>query len=186
MMPLSLADGKTKVAVLSARPSDPKAPTVEELNAGIDASCRILSSDYAVGPQASETVDEKPLCTEGNVQALGPSNYSAEFTVFRYFNEETGAPEEAGDGDGAEIGDALYQAVKTKGARLFLVERETSRKSTDPWAEGDEVNTFEVLIDNPQKPGDQGGYIKRHIVGLVQDAWLDGAVAAESGGGSGE
>jgi hypothetical protein len=177
-MPLSLADGKTKLAVLSTKPADPNAPTLEELNAGIDASCRILSSDYSVGPQASETVDEKPLCVEGNVQALGPSNYSAEFTVFRYFDELTGAPE---DSDGAEIGDALYQAVKTKGARLYLVERETSRKSTDDWAEGDEVNVYEVLIDNPQKPGDSGGYIKRHIVGLVQDAWLDGEVGGTSG-----
>lgn len=178
-MPLSLADGKTKLAVLSAKPADTSAPTVAELEAGIDASCRILSSDYSVGPQASETVDEKPLCVEGNVQALGPSNYSAEFTVFRYFDEVTGAPE---DEDGAEIGDALYQAVKTKGARLWLVERETSRKSTDAWAVEDEVSVYEILIDNPQKPGDAGGYIKRHIVGLVQDAWLDGEVGPVSGG----
>lgn len=179
-MPLSLADGKTKLAVLSTKPANPNAPTVAELEAGIDASCRILSSDYAVGPQASETVDEKPLCVEGNVQALGPSNYSAEFTVFRYF-DETGAPETSGvEG---EIGDALYQAVKSKGARLWLVERETSRKSTDAWAADDEVAVYEVLLDNPQKPGDSGGYIKRHVVGLVQDAWLDGKVA---GAGSGE
>lgn len=179
-MPLSLADGKTKLAVLSTKPADPNAPTVDELEAGIDASCRILSSDYAVGPQASETVDEKPLCVEGNVQALGPSNYSAEFTVFRYF-DENGAPEEAGSGEGGEIGDALYQAVKSKGARLWLVERETSRKSTEDWETGDEVNVYEVLLDNPQKPGDQGGYIKRHVVGLVQDAWLDGEVGGTSG-----
>ena len=179
-MPLSLADGKTKLAVLSTKPANPNAPTVAELEAGIDASCRILSSDYAVGPQASETVDEKPLCVEGNVQALGPSNYSAEFTVFRYFAED-GSPEEAGTGEGAEIGDALYQAVKTKGARLYLVERETSKKSTDAWEAGDEVAVYEVLLDNPQKPGDSGGYIKRHVVALVQDAWLDGEVGGTSG-----
>lgn len=178
-MPLSLADGKTKLAVLSAKPADTSAPTVAELEAGIDASCRILSSDYSVGPQASETVDEKPLCVEGNVQALGPSNYSAEFTVFRYF-DETGAPEV--DGVEGEIGDALYQAVKSKGSRLWLVERETSRKSTDAWAVEDEVSVYEILIDNPQKPGDQGGYIKKHIVGLVQDAWLDGEVGPVVGG----
>lgn len=178
-MPLSLADGKTKLAVLSAKPADTSAPTVAELEAGIDASCRILSSDYSVGPQASETVDEKPLCVEGNVQALGPSNYSAEFTVFRYF-DASGAPETSGvEG---EIGDALYQAVKSKGSRLWLVERETSRKSTDAWAADDEVSVYEILIDNPQKPGDQGGYIKKHIVGLVQDAWLDGEVGPVSGG----
>lgn len=177
-MPTSLAKGKTKVAILSAKPADPKAPTLTELNAGIDAACRIVSGGYNVGPQASETVDESPLCVELNVQALGASNYTAEFDIFRYFDEETGAPETADSGDGGDIGDALYQALKTKGTRFWLAERETGKKSTDEWAADDEVNVYEIVVDNPQKPGDQGGYIKRHIVGLVQDAWLDGKVAA--------
>lgn len=173
-MPTALADGKIKIAVLSTKPADPTVPTVTELEAGIEASCRILSSDYAVGPQASETVDEKPVCVEGNVQVPGASNYSAEFSVFRYFDPETGAPEESGVD--AEIGDDLYQAVKTKGARLWLVERETSKKSREAWAADDEVSTYEVILDNPQKPGDQGGFIKRKITAMVQDAWLDGKV----------
>ena len=33
-MPLSLADGKTKLAVLSTKPANPNAPTVAELEAG--------------------------------------------------------------------------------------------------------------------------------------------------------
>jgi hypothetical protein len=180
-MPLSLADGKVKVAVLSTRPANPSAPTVAELDAGIQASCRIASQDWNVGPAASETVDEKPLCREGNVQALGPSNFTAEFTVFRYFTEE-GQPETGEDDTEEGIGDALYQAVKTKGARLYIYERETSRKSLADWAADDEVSGYEILLDNPQKPGDQGGYIKRRVVGLVQDAWLDAKVAAGTGG----
>lgn len=178
-MPTSLADGKTKLAILSVKPADPKAPTVTELNAGIEASCRILSNDYNVGPTASETIDEKALCTEGNVQVPGPSNYTAEFSAWRYFEEATGQAEETTE---SEIGDAVYQATKTKGARLWLVERETSKKSTDAWAAGDEVSVYEVLTDNPQKPGDSGGYIKRRVVTLVQDAWLDGTVGAAGAG----
>ena len=33
----SLADGRTKLAILSTAPADPSAPTVTELTAGIDA-----------------------------------------------------------------------------------------------------------------------------------------------------
>lgn len=186
-MPTSLADGKTKLAILATKPADPKAPTITELEAGIEASCRILSNDYNVGPTSSETIDEKPLCVEGNVQVPGPSNYTAEFSAFRYFDELTGKAEEggAGTGDEAEIGDAVFQAVKQKGTRLWLVERETSLESTKPWTEGDEVSVYEVLTDNPQKPGDSGGYIKRRIVTLVQDAWLNGEVAGSGGSGEG-
>lgn len=174
-MPTSLADGRTKVAILSVKPADPYAPTVAELEAGIDASCRILSSDYNVGATDSETVDEKPLCVEGNAIALGASNANIEFTPFRYF-DETGKAE-ATDGD--EIGDAVFQATKTKGTRLWLYQRETSKKSTEAWAEGDEVDGFEFLTDNPQQM-DRTGYIKRKIRGAFQDLWLNGEVAASA------
>lgn len=171
-MPKSLADGRTRVAILSVKPKDPLKPTVEELNAGIDASCRILSSDYNVGATASETLDEKPLCVEGNAQALGASNAQIEFSAFRYFDEKGKA--ETGGQD--EIGDKLYQAVKVKGTRLWLYQRETSKKSTEAWAAGDEVDGFEFETDNPQST-DRTGYIKRRIVGIFQDMWLNGEVA---------
>lgn len=167
-MPKSLADGKIKLAVLSTKPANPAAPTVAELTAGIDASSRVLSSDYTLGAVDSDKVAEKPLSQEGNSNAMGPSNYQAAVTPFRYF-----------DGAGAsEAGeDAVYQALKTKGARLWLVERQTSKKATDAWAAGDEVSVFEVITDNPQKPSDMGGYIKRRVPMEVQDAWLGGTVA---------
>ncbi len=62
----SLADGKTKVTILPTRPADPKAITLTELEAGIEASCAILTSDYNVGAATSESVDEKALCQTGN------------------------------------------------------------------------------------------------------------------------
>src|SRR4051794_7190123 len=105
-MPKSLADGHTRVAILSVKPAIPSAPTVAELEAGIDASCRINSADYNVTATASETVDEKELCVEGNAIAFGPSNATVEFTPFRYF-ESDGTPEEQ---IAEEIGDAVFQA----------------------------------------------------------------------------
>lgn len=179
-MPKSLADGRTKVAILSQKPADPLAPTITELKAGIDASCRLNASDFNVGPTDSETIDEKELCVEGNATALGPSNATIEFTPFRYFNLETGKAEE---NSGDEIGDAVFQATKRKGSRLWMVIRETSKKSTDDWAEGDEVDTYEFITDNPQNV-DRTGYIKRKIMGAFQEMWLGGEVASAVGGGS--
>lgn len=177
-MARSLADAKRKVVILTTRPEDPEAPTLTELDAGIEASCRIIAGGYNVGAQASETVDEKALCEEGNVQAWGPSNYVAEFSIFRYFDEETGLPE-TGEADTEEgIGDSLFQMLKTKGTLFWLYEREIGRKALDPFAAGEPVEGFEIESDNPTKPDDQGGYIKRSITGNVKRAWLDATVAA--------
>ena len=181
-MARSLADAKRKVVILTTRPADPEAPTLTELEDGIEASCRIIAGGYNVGPQASETVDEKALCEEGNVQAWGPSNYVAEFSIFRYFDEETGLPEE-GEADTEEgIGDSLFQMLKTKGTLFWLYEREIGRKALDPFAAGEPVEGYEIETDNPTKPDDQGGYIKRSITGNVKRAWLDAEVTAAAGG----
>lgn len=182
-MPRSLADAKKRIAILTTKPADPEKPTVEELDGGLNASCRIVASTYAVGPQASETVDEKAVCEEGNVQALSTSNYSAEFDVFRYFDEETGLPETGTSGSEENIGDQLFQMLKTKGTVVWLYEREVGLKSDVPFASGQPVEGYELLIDNPQKPQDQGGFLKRHIVGLPQKAWIDAEVTGTSGGG---
>lgn len=173
-MPKSLADGRTRVALLTQKPADPYAPTLTELNAGIDASCRLVASDYNVGPAASETVDEKELCVEGNAVAFGPSNATIEFSPFRYFDETGKAETGTAEGD---IGDAVFQATKNKGTRLWIYQRETSKKSTDPWAAGDEVDGYEFLTDNPQHL-ERSGYIKRRIVGAYQDMFINGEVAA--------
>ena len=180
-MPKSLADGRTKVAILSQKPADPMAPTLAELNAGIDASCRLNAADFNVGPTDSETIDEKELCVEGNATALGPSNATIEFTPFRYFDLASGKAE-ASSGD--DIGDAVFQATKNKGSRLWMVIRETSKKSTEDWAPGDEVNTFEFITDNPQNV-DRTGYIKRKVMGAYQDMWLNGEVAGGTTVGGG-
>lgn len=172
-MPKSLADGRTKVAILNVKPADPYAPTLAELEAGIDASCRLVASDYNVTPASSETIDEKELCVEGNAVAFGPSNATIEFSPFRYF-DDLGAAEPT---EAEEIGDAVFQATKTKGTRLWIYQRETSKKSTDAWESGDEVDGYEFLTDNPQHL-ERTGYIKRRIVGAYQDMFLNGEVAS--------
>ena len=177
-MPKTLADGKTRVAILATKPADPYAPTVAELDAGIDASCRINSADYNVTPTSSETVEEKELCVEGNAVAFGPSNATIEFTPFRYFGADGAAEPTEED----EIGDAVFQATKVKGTRLWIYQRETAKKAVDAWEAGDEVDGFEFITDNPQQV-DRTGHVKRKVTGAYQDMWVNGEVA---GAGSGE
>lgn len=178
-MPRSLAEGKTKVVLLADIPADPKVPTITELEAGVDASCAIVASTFNLGPQASQTVDEKALCEEGNVQAFGSSEYACEFDAFRYFLEtsEGGLPDETGGVSQGEIGDAVFQMLKTKGTISYIYMREINKKATEDFAEDEPLWGFKVAVDNPQRPTETTGYIKRHIVGLVQKAWLDAVVA---------
>lgn len=167
-MPKSLADGRVKVVALSTKPANTYAPTLAELTAGIDISCRILSSDYALGPTTSDRIAEKELCKEGNANAIGASNYAGSVTPFRYFDETTNQAHKTED--------EVYQLLKEKGTTLYFYERQTSKKSTADFAAGDEVDGYEVVTDNPQKPSDMGGYIKRVVPLEVQDAWTNGVV----------
>lgn len=151
----SLADGHTKVAILTAAPSNPSAPTVAELNAGIDATSRILAADWTFGATDSDKVQEKSLADINNVNALGASNFQAGMTIFRYFDTVTGAPDPTGD--------ALWTATKSKGATLYVYERQTGKLATAAWASADIIFGMQTLTDEPQKPGDTGGYIKRRV-----------------------
>lgn len=174
-MPRSLADGHKKVAVLTAEPEDPENPTVAELNAGIGgaagAGCRILLSDWTFGPADSDSFNERAVCEDGNADAYGASNYTAGMTVFRYFDESDGTPDPTED--------ALFEAAKSKGTRLWIYERETGQPEDEAWGAGDEFwFGAEVLADNPQRPGESGGYIKRRVPLKVQKGYVNGSVAA--------
>lgn len=166
----SLADGHIKLAILSTAPADPEAPTVAELTAGIDASCRIAKTPYTLGPTTSETVNDPELCTDVNATVYGASNYEGQIAPFRYFDDTTKQVDVTGD--------EVYQALKTKGTEVWLVERESLKKSTEAWEAGDEVNVYRVLLDNPKRNTDRTGYIKNIIDLAVQEGHLDVKVVA--------
>lgn len=166
----SLADGHTKLAILATAPVDPKAPKLTELTSALDASCRIAKTPYSLGPTASETVSDPELCRDVNATVFGASNFEGEISPFRYYDPVTGQVDVTGD--------AVFQALKTKGIEVWLVERENGKKSTEPFAVGDEVCVYRVLLDNPKKPSDKTGYIKRHVTLAVQEGHLDVKVTA--------
>jgi hypothetical protein len=158
-MPLTLADGRKRVTVLTTKPANLTAITVAELAAGIYASPRINKPDYRLSPAASDTVADQPLEQEGNATTFGNSNYEGTVTVLRFL-DNNGKPVLAED--------ILWDAMKTKGTRLWFVERE-GPKATAADATGDLYEVFEVITDTPQKPSDMAGYIKRVVPLGVQD-----------------
>lgn len=166
-MPKTLADARTRLTILTTEPADPRSITIAELTAGIDASCNVLKSDYRLSPTGSDTVPDTELCSEGNAVTYGASNYEGTLTPFWFLDQE-------GKSDATE--DVVYQALKIKGTTLWLVEREGPRYD-EPWAAGDAYEAYKVTTDNPQKPSDRGGYIKRTVPLGVQRAVLDGVVA---------
>lgn len=155
-MPKSLADGHSKIAILTTKPANIFAPTAAELAAGINAACRILASDWAFSAASSDKVNEKAKCDVNNVNALGASNFQTMMTIFRYFNAGTGLPD--------AIEDALFTACKAKGTTLWIYERENGLLETAAWASGQDIQLGgEVLTDEVQNPTNAGGYIKRRI-----------------------
>ena len=152
----TLADGHIKLAVLTTAPANLQAPTVAELNAGIDASSKVLISDFTFSPTDSDKVAERALTDINNVNAIAASNFQAGLTIWRYFNASTGVADPTDD--------ALWTAVKTKGSTLYLYARRTGKLATAAWASGDEIYLGgSVLTDNPQLPSDLGGFIKARI-----------------------
>lgn len=168
-MPKALADGRILLTALTTPPANINAITVAELEAGKKISCRILKSDYALGPTASATVSETELCKLGEGQAFGLASYEGSLTVFRYLDEA---------GKAVAEDDFAWDLLKEKGTELVLVEREGPVESK-AWESGDEYSAYEVTTDNPQPPSDRtSGYIKRVIPLAVANAALNKAVAA--------
>lgn len=171
-MPRSLADGRTKFTILTTKPADPEAPTVTELEAGIDASCNVLASDFTFGAAASDKVNESALCTTDNANTPTRGNNQSAFTLFRYFDPETGAADVSGD-------DAAFQALKYKGTTFWAYARRTTKLSGEAWAADDEIfHGAEIVTDSVMPPSDMGGWIKYRQEAETQVAYPFITVAA--------
>lgn len=158
-MPRSLADGHEKVVLLTTKPTNAAAPTLTELNAGIDISLAVLASDWSFSAADSETINEPAVGESTNANVLGRTNYQFGMTLFRYFT---------GTGTADTTADSAFTAVKVKGTTVWIYARRTSKLATDPWAAGDEIRLgAEVLTDTPQT-SESTGYVKHRIPGQVQ------------------
>lgn len=165
---LTLADGRLRVSVLTTEPADLAAITATEMAAGIvDAYEHINKPDYRISATNSDTVPDQPLSHTGNATTFGNSNYEGTMTVLRDLDAVTGLPDEDDD---------LWTAAKTKGTRLWVVERE-GPPAKQAWAASDAYVVWEVITDDPQKPQDRAGYIKS-VVPLGVQTRVEGVLAA--------
>lgn len=156
-----LADGKRRFVVLTEEPVDEANPTPTELAAGIDASCKVLASDFAWTFAASERITgEEALCDDTNSEELGPNQLNLAMTLWRYYAD-------AGGVDATE--DVLYAAVKTKGTTLWGYERLSDKESAEVLATGDEGFYARFEVDNPQTPTGRGGKIRQTIPCIGKD-----------------
>lgn len=164
-----LADGKTKFVILTTKPANPAAPTVAELNAGIDLSMHVLTSDFVFGAVDSDKVAEKALGSSGNANAIGASNYQIGMTIWRKFLT-------AGGFDAAD--ETGWAAVKEKGATLWAYARQTDKEAAEAFAATDELYLgAEWTNDTPQRT-DGTGFLKYRVPGEVQVGYPFISVAA--------
>lgn len=165
----TLADAKIRLTILTTPPADLKAITLAELNAGVEVSCQVAKNGTRFSATASDTMSDPAFCDEGNANTLGASNYEATIAPFWYLDQATGKYEAADN--------PAYEAVKLKGTELTYVLREGPHYSV-PWAAEDKYEAYVATSDNPARPSESGGNIKRLVTLLVQRAELHGAVAS--------
>lgn len=152
-----LAAEHTKFTILTSAPADPAAPTAAELNAGIDASCKVFADDFRWTATDSDTVGERALCERTAAEGVGLANYDLGYTYWRYFDDTTGAPDPTED--------AIHTASETAGTELYGYVRRTGKAYSEDWATDDEIalgGSFTVG-SAPQFVADDGGFTKYRV-----------------------
>lgn len=126
------ADGATRVEWVSGVDgvADVHAPTVAELNAGVDISCHIMSGGLSLGVSTG-TIDTASLCSAFVSQANGRTTVTPALTMWRYRQPDDTAWE-------------LFE----EGAVGYLVIR-SGVDTDDAWANGQQVIVAYVEVSEP-------------------------------------
>lgn len=162
----TLADQNIKIAMLTSVPADLSAIPLATLTAAEDVSCLLATSNTRFSATASETIADPAVCESANTQVFGASNYEASAAPFWYLDAA---------GKYLAADNVAYEALRDKGSRVAFVLREGPKFDT-AWASGDQYEAYEVISDNPQRPTDSGGWVKRIVPLAVQRAELHGVV----------
>lgn len=140
--------------------TDVSAPTVAQLNAGVDLTC-VMVSTYEVRADASDTTNERAVCEEANVVAPTIKNYMGNLILFRQINASTFVPETSDPLNVFEFG-VIGWFVRRLGAAFDTA-----------WAANDQVEVYKFMSDVPQPTGGTGeGYLKA-TVPLLQQGTFD-------------
>lgn len=168
-MPRMVDQGKTKLYWVAgdAAITNVSAPTVAQLNAGVDITCLTVST-YEVRADASDTTNERAVCETANVVAPTIQNYMGNLVLFRQFDDTTGVPEADDTLNTFEFGEVGW----------FV--RRLGKSHDTAWAANDQVEVYKFMVDNPQIQGGTGeGYLKATVPLLQQGTFdLKAVVAA--------
>lgn len=119
-------DGYYKVSWVTSI-ADISAPTVAELNAGIELECQI-TPDGLARESSDEAVDTSRLCSVFTTQKVGRTSFEVSLTLVRLDEQVVGVDDDA------------YNTL-TKGVDGYLVIRDNLPADT-AWAAGQEVEVF--------------------------------------------
>lgn len=163
-----LADKKHKLTILTEKPANEAAPTVAELEAGIEACMKVYSEGFEFTAADSTTVNAKMLCGS-NEEVYTDENFTFAMTVARFYLTEGGVD---------PTDDELFEAIKTRGTTLWAYARLTDKEATDAWAASDEIYLgARFTPDHPQLP-QNSGWVAFRMPAKVQQGWPFISVAA--------
>src|SRR5690606_23432340 len=146
--------------------ADITAPTVDELEAGVDLTCQMLTT-YEVRPDASDTTNERAVCETANVETPTIANYMGRMELFRDWDATT---EQWTTED-------VLSALAYKDVGYFV--RRLGLPAGEAYAAGQQVEVYKFMIDKPQPQGGTGsGYLKATVPLLQQGAYELAAVVA--------
>lgn len=149
-----LSAGRTKVTLLTAAPADPGAPTVAELNGGLDISPLIPRSLFNWTTAEPNKESDTALSAQFETQVPIEKTYDLKFGLYRSFDEVSGGF------DATE--EAAFEAVKEMSSTVWVYARRTDKLSGDAWAAADEIYLGgEVTSDGARLVHD--GYQKYEI-----------------------
>lgn len=145
------------------------APTTTELTAGKDISQYVVTTT-AVGPTASDTVNERSVTDTSNAVVPTVGNYEGNLVLFRDYT--AGVP---------TTGTDVMETFSAAGVVGYLVRR-LGKPATDAFAAADKVEVYKFMTDTPQPHGGAGdGYLKLTVPLLQQGSFnIAAAVAAGS------
>lgn len=142
----------------------PAAPTVAELNAGMDIT-DLLTTGSEIDYADSDVISEMSWAQGQKVEAPSLGNYTVQLNMFRKFTSGV-----AGTADPSTIFTNAFPTV--------YIYKRVGLASSAAWAAAQVGDVFKIIGDKPKKPAGVGGYLKLNVKGLVTGYAVPFVVAA--------
>lgn len=135
------------------------APTTAELTGATELSSLVVTTT-AVGPTASDTVNERSVTDTSNAVVPTVGNYEGNLVLFRDFT--AGVPTSGTD---------PMETFGAAGVVGYLIRR-LGKPASDAFAAADKVEVYKFMTDTPQPQGGTGdGYLKLTVPLLQQGSF---------------